>query len=541
MTTTNKTTLQQSILPSWYTNYTQDILSNQQAVANRPYTPYNSARVAGFTPTQQQGFDMTQNAATSYQPALGAAQAGTIDSFGRSTQAAAAPYTAAAADASGLNPAYGALAHANNLSNASTQPTGISLASPYLGQAAGLAGASTQNLGLQAANPYLQQAASMSGAGAAQPAMQQSANYTMASGNDLGMQAASPYLQQAGQSSVSNIGDYMNPYTDQVVNRIGQLGARTLSEQLMPAINAKFIGGGQFNSSRNAEMLGRSLRDVSESTSAQQSQALQQGYSEAAQLAAADRARSGQLASTAGQLGQAQQQSLATAGSQLGQLGNQYGQLTQQDQQGLTNIGSQYGQLGTQQQQALANAGNQFAQIGSQYGQLGQAQQGALAAAAGQQGQFASQYAGMAQNQQQLLSQLGSQVASQYGQDTANQLAASGQLAQFAAQRQQQGLAGASAVTGVGAQQQGLDQRNLDQAYQDFLAQQQYPQTQIDQMAKTMGAVSTGVPTGQLQYENQKLPNTSTLSQLAGIGLTAAGSGLFGQGAGALPAAPPKG
>lgn len=455
--TTSTTTLQQSILPSWYSNYTQDVLANQQAVANRPYVPYDQARIAGFTPTQQQGFDMTQQASTSYQPALGAAQAGVVDSFGRSTQAAAQPYTNAAANNSAQRPAYGALGQAGALSNASTQALGIGMASPYLGQAAGLAGASTQNLGMQAANPY---------------------------------------LQQAGQSTVSNIGDYMNPYTDQVVNRIGQLGARTLSEQLMPAINAKFIGGGQFNSSRNAEMLGRGLRDVAESTSAQQTQALQQGYSEAAQLAAADRSRFGQLASTAGQ-------------------------------------------LGTSQQQALAGAGNQFAQIGSQYGQLGNAQQGALASAAGQQGQFASQYASMGQNQQQLMSQLAQQAASQYGQDTANQLSASGQLAQLAAQQQQQGLAGAQAYTAVGAQQQGLDQRNLDLAYQNFQAQQAYPQQQIDQMAKTIGAVATGVPTGQLQYQSSALPSTSTLSQLAGLGLTAAGSGVFGQSA--MPAVAPKG
>jgi hypothetical protein len=44
----------QQVLPEWYTNYAMDILSGQQAIANRPYATAPMPRVAGFTPTQQQ-------------------------------------------------------------------------------------------------------------------------------------------------------------------------------------------------------------------------------------------------------------------------------------------------------------------------------------------------------------------------------------------------------------------------------------------------------------------------------------------------------
>jgi hypothetical protein len=147
--------------PSWYSNYAQDIVNNQQNVSSRPFTPYDPAkRVAGFNPTQTQGFDMTKSAATSYQPMLNAATTGVTNAMGRSALGAAQPFIAGALDASGMEPAYGALA-------------------------------------------------------------------------------------QAGRSSVSDVGDYMNPYLENVVNRYGEIGARTLQEKLIPAVTSKYISAGQ--------------------------------------------------------------------------------------------------------------------------------------------------------------------------------------------------------------------------------------------------------------------------------------------------------
>lgn len=67
------------------------------------------------------------------------------------------------------------------------------------------------------------------GAAAAAPYIAQSANMNP-------LTAAQPYLQQAGESSYSNVGDYMNPYTTNVTDQIAKLGARNLSENLLPAV-----------------------------------------------------------------------------------------------------------------------------------------------------------------------------------------------------------------------------------------------------------------------------------------------------------------
>jgi len=119
---------------------------------------------------------------------------------------------------------------------------------------------------------------------------------------------AQQYLTAAGQSSVSNIDAYMNPYTNDVVNRIGELGRRNLTENLMPQIEGRYIQsgqlgyGGQGGSTSSGMMTdtARAVRDTSADILAQQSAALQSGYNSAAGLAGTDLARTANLASTAG-------------------------------------------------------------------------------------------------------------------------------------------------------------------------------------------------------------------------------------------------
>jgi len=325
---------QQTILPDWYTNYAMDILSNQQAVAARPFQEYVDAsgkaipRVADFAPDQQAGFEATRQGAFTFRPELGTASTKTQDVFGRSA--------------------------------------------------------------LGAAQPYFGQAAGMSGLAAATPGLQQGAGYVAGSTDALGLQMAQPYLAQAGQTAAQTVGQYMNPYQEQVVNRIGQLGTRALQEQVLPGIESEMIRAGQFGGTRQAEITGRAIRDAIEGISAQQSAALQQGYGQAQQTAQADLARQAQLASTAGGLGGAQQQALLGAGSRMADIGQTYGALTQAQQQMLADLGKSTGALYGQdtsnqlaaaqqmaglaqqrQQQELAGAGA-LQQIGSQQQALAQ-------------------------------------------------------------------------------------------------------------------------------------------------------------------------
>jgi hypothetical protein len=206
----------------------------------------------------------------------------------------------------------------------------------------------------------------MSGLGAATPGLQQGAGYISGSTNALGLQMAQPYLGAAGQSAAQTVGQYMNPYTEQVVNRIGQLGTRTLQEQVLPGIEGEMIRAGQFGGTRQAELTGRAIRDAIEGISAQQSSALQQGYGQAQQAAQTDLARQAQLASTAGGLGGAQQQALLGAGSQMADIGQTYGALTQAQQQMLTDLGKSSGALYGQDTSNQLTAAQQMASIAQQ-------------------------------------------------------------------------------------------------------------------------------------------------------------------------------
>jgi hypothetical protein len=158
-------------------------------------------------------------------------------------------------------------------------------------------------------------------AGLAAPAIQQGIGVAQGQIGQSGLSAAQPYLQQAGQAAYGNVGQYMNPYNEAVTNRIGELGARTLREQLLPEISDRFVRSGQFGGSRQSEMIGRGLRDVYESTLAKQAEALQTGYGGALTAAQEDLRRQGQLAQTAGGLGTAGVTSGLDVAKTLAELG----------------------------------------------------------------------------------------------------------------------------------------------------------------------------------------------------------------------------
>lgn len=197
---------------------------------------------------------------------------------------------------------------------------------------------------------------------------------------------AQPFLNTAGQQATSQVGNYMSPYLDQVMNRVGDLGARNLNEKLMPAIGDNFTRAGQFGSARMQEATGRALRDTNESMLAQMGQLANTGYGQAMQAAQTDLARQGQVGQTMGQLG-------------LGQMG------------ALANIGQTQGNL--------MNTG------------------------------------------------------------TSNAISAADALTKSATAGQAMGIKDAASLQEVGREQQALDQQNLSLAYQDFLTQSQYPQTQL--------------------------------------------------------------
>jgi len=96
-----------------------------------------------------------------------------------------------------------------------------------------------------------------------------------------------PYTQAAGNyiaggtQSFTNPGvaqQYMNPYTQNVVSGIGAAAGRNLYENLLPAVNRTFVGGGTFGGSRSGEFTARAVRDANAAALSAQNEALQKGY-----------------------------------------------------------------------------------------------------------------------------------------------------------------------------------------------------------------------------------------------------------------------
>jgi hypothetical protein len=78
----------------------------------------------------------------------------------------------------------------------------------------------------------------------------------------------------------------------------------------------------------------------------------------------------------------------------------------------------------------------------------------------------------------------------------------------------------AQALSGVGKEQQAMQQQQLDQAYSDFAAQRDYEQNMIN----WYNSILRGVPVSMNQSVYQTTPSPSMASQLAGAGIAGLGA-----------------
>lgn len=102
-------------------------------------------------------------------------------------------------------------------------------------------------------------------------------------------------------------------------------------------------------------------------------------------------------------------------------------------------------------------------------------------------------------------------------------LQAAGQLGNLGQQQFQQGMDVNKLQAAYGAQRQAMGQQGLSQAYQDFLAQKQYPQTQLSNMASML----RGLPIGSTQTTSGTPSSPSTMQQLGSLGSMAYGLSQF--------------
>jgi hypothetical protein len=393
--------------PEWWQTYVNGVLKTANDVASQPYSPYQGPTVAPLTALQNQ-----------------------------------------------------AMTGAGNLQGSGA--AGYGSASTALGNAAGIDISGAGTPGIQEGMGLARQAAGVNSVGAAQPYLTGSMGALGQVSNINVPGSAQPYLNTAGQligqsaqSAVPGISQYMNPYNDAVVNRVGELAGRNLQENLLPKIGAEFTGMGQSGSDRAREFAARAVRDTQESALAQQSGLLSQGYGQALTASQADLARQGQLAATSGQLGNVlgnltseQQRALLQSAATQGQLGQTAGQLTGQD--------------ATRQLQA----GQELRTSGGALAQLAEA-------------------------------------------DAVNQRAVAAGYGTLAGQMQSADLEAIKAQMGAGAVGQGQVQRNFDAGVAAFNEEKNYPNTTLDELIKRMGSLAPPGVTNTSSVTNYVPPSTS--------------------------------
>lgn len=394
----------------------------------------------------------------------------TTDMLGRAQAVANLPYAQYTGPRiAGFTPTEMAGFEATKAAAGAAQPF-LTQAGSTLGQAGGISGlgaaqgdfATASGMrGAAAAQPFFGQAAGMSAAGAAQPFLTQGITPIQQAGAASALTAAQPFLSAAQRTFPQAAAEYMNPYTRAVVDQLADVGVRQLQEKYLPAIGQEFIGAGQFGvgpgSSRMGEFGARALRDVQQSILAEQSKALQAGYGQAADIFGRDVARMGDLAGTVGQLSTSDFNRLLESGARIADIGAKMGQLTGDDAARLAEIGRATGTLTTQ------DAAN-LARIAESKGQLAQGDAAALR-------DLASRYSMLGETSQRT------------------------------------GLLGAQAITGVGEKERGMQQANLDLAYEDFLRQEGYPKEQVKFLADIMSNI---------RLPQTTITNTTTTPALPG-------------------------
>jgi hypothetical protein len=473
----------------------QDAIYNQvkwaQGLANRPYESYDQPTVAELSPLQQQAFAGIANQQGNYQEAFDAAATGVAGQYEQDTGTALAASQAALLNPAedsmigrDLNAAESLFDQAGQYNMRGVRPM-IREAGNMSGYDAALSGLdNAASFNMRGVRPMMREASNMSGLDTASPNLQLAGTTTAEALSDRAINAANPYLQQASRSSVSDVDQYMNPYQTNVLDAIAQQGERNLTENLLPAVSDSFIKAGQFGSRNMGEFGSRALRDTQESILREQAPLLQQGYNQALQASAADKSRQGTLAGTAGSVAGADLSRVLQGGSQYANIGQTAGQLTNQDAARKIQAGQAMGQLTSQQAQnqlAIANSRGQLTnqdanrkmQAGQALGQLtSQQMQNQMA--------LGAQRVAAGQQQQQFGLSAADAAQRAAAQDYSRELGAMQTGADMAIARQGAEYRDISALEAAGRSQQQQKQTELSAAEQEWLAEQNYPQAQMD-------------------------------------------------------------
>lgn len=503
---TTQTAVQQQEFPTELKPYISDILGRGQAVyeqrAEAGYQPYLDPRIAEFDPAQQAAFRGIEGMVGGAEPYFGAAgqQLGLAgQGIGAGQQLTGAAAQTAGAGLGYLDPAAQAIGAGADITAAGLG--GIQAGQQQLGRAAGVTAGGLANL-LGASAIGQQAGMGVSGAEA------------LGRRGELGLMAGEQMLDPAARLAAASAGDirgdigsYMSPYMRQVMD-IQKREAIRQSDIAGQADAARAAAAGAFGGSRQAILEAERERNLQQQLGDIEATGMQAAYADAARLAEAQRARElaasgqfGQIAGQAGQLGLGRGQLAGTLGGLAGQRAG-LAQLQADIARTRGTLGGQLAGIGGQQ----VGAGQAYGQLGTQLGGLGTQ----LAGLTSQTTDVARTLGGLGQTAGQLAGQRGTLA---------------GQLSALGTGRQAQTAQELAALEAVGRTRQLPVQTALDQAYQQFIQEQEYPmQTLQDYSSLIRGFYKA--PTTYTQTQTTT-PAPSALQQIAtgaGIGL-----GLYGR------------
>jgi hypothetical protein len=178
----------------------------------------------------------------------------------------------------------------------------------YLQDVANMGQAGVQMGGVAGMSPLQQQALAMA------PTAAFSGMGTMGTGAEMAAGAGSTMAPQM-------VGQYMNPYTTNVVDEMARLQNRQIQESILPSLKGAAGAMGAFGSKRQFDATGNTLRDLQADLLGKQYGALNTGYQNAITNAQTDLSRALQSGQVLGGLGQLQSQAGTTGLGTLSTLG----------------------------------------------------------------------------------------------------------------------------------------------------------------------------------------------------------------------------
>ena len=268
-----------------------------------------------------------------------------------------------------------------------------------------------------------------------------------------------------------DIGAYQSPYQQQVIDQT-MADIQRQADIARGLSQSRAIGAGAFGGSRSALLEQESQKPFIEQMARTIAGQRERGFSQAQQAAQADLARQQQL----GLFGAEQQQQRALQQAQLAQQAGLAGQdITSQRALQQAQLQQQVGLLGSEQAQQRALEQARLAQ------QTGMAELDIAGRAALMQPELDLR------TRQFQAGLLGGQLEDQYR--------------------------GLGLLGGIGGQQQALQQRALDQAYNEFLRAQGYGQQQLGALTQAL----SGVPALMSTREKKKTGAGDILGTIAGI------------------------